>query len=398
MIKVKKIRGDRIIWVTIFLLAIMSIISTYSASSALAYRDKVSTFSVLLKQLAFMGVGIVSLFTCYLVPIGWYRKLAVPLFALALGFLTYLIFNGEVLNHAARWINIFGFSFQPSEFAKIATILYLAYILETSKLVTFKEYAWKILVPIGAMIVLLLYGSASSAILVTFVVGIILICAKINKKFILITLGIGVCLVGFLYGLNKATGAFSRIDTFEKRIERFFTKDNSSMTKEEKAIRDEKDFQSNQAIEAIQLAKNGGRGPGNSIKRDMLPHPYSDFIYAIIIEEWGIIIASILAMMYAWLFKRCIFIASRCKKMFSTVLVIGLGFLITSQALLHIFVNVRIFPITGQTLPLISLGGTALMVMGGAIGMILSVNRTIEVSIEQNTIKPQNNETQENNN
>ncbi|MBR5610721.1 MAG: FtsW/RodA/SpoVE family cell cycle protein [Bacteroidales bacterium] len=379
----RKLHGDQIIWLVILLLALISIVAVYSSSSALAYKNETSTFTYLFKQMGYVSIGFIALLICYRIPLSWYRKGSILLLLFSAGLLLYIVFKGVVLNHAARWIQLGPLSFQPSELAKIAVILYLARILETHKFYTFKEYIIWILVPLGAVCILSLIGSVSATLIIGVTAFVILICAGINWKYIAYTVGIVIVALSLVFLVHKAFGTFSRLDTFTARIERFFSpEDVESMSAEEKQEYKEKNFQSEQAKQAIQLGGLTGRGPGNSLKKDTLPHPYSDFIFALIVEELGLFGGLFLIMLYLWFFSRCITIAKLCTKMYSTVVVLGLGFLITLQAFIHILVNVGIFPVTGQTLPLVSLGGTSLLIMSCAFGIILSVNRTIEIKIE----------------
>lgn len=379
----RKLHGDQIIWLVILLLALISIVAVYSSSSALAYKNETSTFTYLFKQMGYVSIGFIALLICYRIPLSWYRKGSILLLLFSAGLLLYIVFKGVVLNHAARWIQLGPLSFQPSELAKIAVILYLARILETHKFDTFKEYIIWILVPLGAVCILSLIGSVSATLIIGVTAFVILICAGINWKYIAYTVGIVIVALSLVFLVHKAFGTFSRLDTFTARIERFFSpEDVESMSAEEKQEYKEKNFQSEQAKQAIQLGGLTGRGPGNSLKKDTLPHPYSDFIFALIVEELGLFGGLFLIMLYLWFFSRCITIAKLCTKMYSTVVVLGLGFLITLQAFIHILVNVGIFPVTGQTLPLVSLGGTSLLIMSCAFGIILSVNRTIEIKIE----------------
>lgn len=379
----RKLHGDQIIWLVILLLALISIVAVYSSSSALAYKNETSTFTYLFKQMGYVSIGFIALLICYRIPLSWYRKGSILLLLFSAGLLLYIVFKGVVLNHAARWIQLGPLSFQPSELAKIAVILYLARILETHKFYTFKEYIIWILVPLGAVCILSLIGSVSATLIIGVTAFVILICAGINWKYIAYTVGIVIVALSLVFLVHKAFGTFSRLDTFTARIERFFSpEDIESMSTEEKQEYKEKNFQSEQAKQAIQLGGLTGRGPGNSLKKDTLPHPYSDFIFALIVEELGLFGGLFLIMLYLWFFSRCITIAKLCTKMYSTVVVLGLGFLITLQAFIHILVNVGIFPVTGQTLPLVSLGGTSLLIMSCAFGIILSVNRTIEIKIE----------------
>ena len=379
----RKLHGDQIIWLVILLLALISIVAVYSSSSALAYKNDTSTFTYLFKQMGYVSIGFIALLICYRVPLSWYRRGSIILLLFSAALLLYIVFKGVVLNHAARWIQVGPLSFQPSELAKIAVVLYLARILETHKFNTFREYVIWILVPLGAVCILSLIGSVSATLIIGVTAFVILLCAGINWKFIAYTVGIVVVALSLVFLIHKAFGTFSRLDTFTARIERFFSpEDTDSMSAEEKQEYKEKNFQSEQAKQAIQLGGLTGRGPGNSLKKDTLPHPYSDFIFALIVEELGLVGGVFLIMLYLWFFSRCITIAKMCTRMYSTVVVLGLGFLITLQAFIHILVNVGIFPVTGQTLPLVSLGGTSLLIMSCAFGIILSVNRTIEIKIE----------------
>jgi len=181
--------------------------------------------------------------------------------------------------------------------------------------------------------------------------------------------------------LNLSFGIFPRVETAVNRIKNFATEDTltSELTPMQRQQILDKTYQANMARIAVASVGVLGKGPGNSTQRNFLPHPYSDFIYAIIIEEWGLLIGGIgVLMLYLWFLARAIIITKKCTTIFSSMLVMGLAILITTQALLHICVNVGLLPVTGHTLPLISLGGTSLMIMGGAFGMILSVSRTVE--------------------
>lgn len=380
-----KLHGDQVIWLVVVLLALISIIAVYSSSSALAYRDGNPTSTYLFKQFIYVLVGFVGLFSCYSLSIRFYRNISVIGLIVSAGLLCYIVFKGMVLNQAARWIPLGPFTFQPSELAKIAVILYLAKMLEKKDFKTFKEYAIWILAPLGTVCVLCLYGSVSATLIIGITAFVILLFGGINRKYILYTVGIVAVMLTIVFVIHKTTGAFSRLDTFTARIERYLNPvDEETMSEEKIAEYKEKNYQSEQAIEAIQLGGIAGRGPGNSVKKDTLPHPYSDFIFAIIVEETGLLGGIFVVLLYIWFFSRCIAIAGSCTQMFSTVVVLGLGFLITLQAFIHILVNVGIFPVTGQTLPLVSLGGTSYLIMSCAFGIILSVNRTIEIKIKQN--------------
>ena len=374
-VRIGRLKGDRVIWVIILLLAMISLAVVYSASSALAYRGSTTPFSIMIHQAMYYVLGFLILLACYRIPLTFYRRLAYVFMGAAIILLAVPVFTDRL-----RTIAIGGVSIQPSEIAKIAVVLYLARVIETSKLSTFKEYLLKILLPLGAVCVLCLAGSVSATLIVCFISFIILICSKIPGKYLLWTVPIAIGAIGVIFTVHELTGAFSRIDTFEARVVRFVSRDDSAeMSAAELQEQRDKTFQEQQAREAIQLGGILGRGPGNSIKRDILPNAYDDYIYSIIVEEYGLAGGAFVIFLYLWFFYRCLKIASSCRKDFSLIAVLGLSSLITLQALLHIFVNTGIIPVTGQTLPMISRGGSSLVIMSSAFGIILSVNRTVEI-------------------
>ena len=311
---------------------------------------------------------------CYKIPLRLYRRGSYWLMAGSI-----ILLAIPVITHQLRTISIAGISIQPSEIAKITIVLYLARVIEVSRFDTFKEYAIKILLPLGIACLLCLLGSVSATLIICFVSFIILICSKIPKKFVLWTIPIVIGAVSLIFVIHTFTGVFSRIDTFTARVERHFSGDEEGMSAAELQELEDKQFQERQAREAIQLGGILGRGPGNSIKRDILPNAYDDYIYSIIVEEYGLFGGAFVIFLYLWFFYRCLRIAASCRKDFSLITVLGLSTLITLQAFLHIFVNTGIIPVTGQTLPMISRGGSSLIIMSSAFGIILSVNRTIVI-------------------
>jgi len=376
-----RLKGDKVIWIVVFLLSLISIAAVYSSSSSLAFRDKIGTFDILLRQMRFVVFGLTALYICYKIPIGWYRRLAYPGMLISLALLVLTAFAGLNINNADRAFEIMGIRFQPSEIAKIATVLYLAKVLEDFRFESFKEFLIWIIAPVGIALVLIFNGSASSALLIGIVVFVMLIVADIKWSHIFKAAGIAAAALTLLILLNLSFGLFPRIETATSRLSTYFTEhDEEVMTPEQKQAIVDKTFQANMAEIAIASGGLTGKGPGNSTQRNLLPHPYSDYIYAIIVEEWGLIGGAFVLMFYVWFFTRCVMLIRSCTRIFSTSLVTGLGVLITTQALVHILVNVGLLPVTGHTLPLISLGGTSFIIMSGAFGIILSVSRTIETA------------------
>ncbi|MFA7116973.1 MAG: FtsW/RodA/SpoVE family cell cycle protein [Bacteroidales bacterium] len=381
------LKGDKLIWVIVALFAMISIMSVYSSSNSLAYKAHTSTLAFLFKQSRYVFIGLLIILICYKIPLGYYRMLAIPLLILTMGLLMYTTISGLVINSAHRWIKIVGITFQPSELAKVSTILYLATTMEKYNIKTYKDFFLRIVFPLGIVLLLCLVGSASATIIIAIICFLILVLGGLEKRFIKMIIYIALGGMILVYGIHTFTGAFSRIDTFEGRIERFFSGKEEEMTEEQQEEYNKKNFQSEQAREAIQLGGIIGRGPGNSIKRDSLPHPYSDYIFTTIIEEWGLLGAIGVMLLYLWFFYRSTMIAKNCKKIFSMLTIIGLSTLILIQAFIHILVNVGLIPVTGQTLPLISLGGSSMMIMSMAVGIILAINRTIDIKIEKDQIE-----------
>lgn len=375
-----RLKGDKVIWIIIFMLSLISVAAVYSSSSSLAFRENKSTMDFLFKQLRFIIFGLTALYICYKIPLGWYRMLSYFGMILSVGFLTATILVGSSYNDAERWLRIGVISFQPAEFAKIAVILYLSKILEDFKFETYKEFLIWAVAPLGVVILLILYGSISTGLLVGAVSFLLFLIAGIKWMHLLKTAGIAVITLVLIIVMNMMFGLFPRVETAVNRIKNHTIehKAEDALTPQEKQAILDKTFQADMAKIAVASAGILGKGPGNSIQRNLLPHPYSDYIYAIIIEEWGFIGGLLVLMLYVWFFTRCIMLARSCTRTFSLMLVMGLAILITSQALLHICVNVGLLPVTGHTLPLVSLGGTSLIIMSGGFGIILSVSRTIE--------------------
>lgn len=377
-----RLNGDKVIWIIVFLLSLFSIALIYSSSSSLAYKEKTTNFAFLIKQMQFVGFGLVALYICYKIPLGWYRFLSYPALGLSIILLLLTPIIGQEINGARRWIGIGGFSFQPTEMAKIAIVLYLARALEVSRLDTFKEFCIKIIVPVGITCVLILVGSVSSALFVGVICLLMLIIAGVKWNYIFKAGGIAIIVLIVAILLNAAFNVFPRLNTALNRLINFGggAETTEEMTAEERQKEADKTYQADMAKVAISSVGILGKGPGKSTQRYFLPHPYSDYIYTIIIEEYGLAGGVFVLMLYIWFLFRCIILVKNCTKVFSALTVGGLGLLIIVQATLHILVNVGYLPVTGHTLPLLSLGGTSLIILSCAFGIILSVSRTIDIS------------------
>ncbi len=402
---INRLHGDKVIWIVVFLLSLISIALIYSSSSSKAFKDSVTNFSILMDQCKFVGMGIVFMYICYRIPLGLYRYFTYLIFGVSVVLLMLTPIIGVELNGAKRWLPLGPLTVQPAEFVKVTLIMYLAKVLEVFSFDTFKEFFIKVIVPIGVVCVVILMSSVSTTLFVGILSFILLVIAGVKWSYLFKSMLIGAATLIVLVLLNMAIvkifnkDFFPRFSTAVNRIEEFFVAPEISeeMTAEEKQKQADETFQADMAKIAISSSNILGKGPGKSTQRYVLPHPYSDFIYAIIIEEYGMLGGVFVLMLYIWFFYRCVMLAKKCTRKFTALTVGGIGLMITAQAGLHILVNVGIFPVTGHTLPLISLGGTSFVIFSCAFGIILSVSRTIEDDSANNQTnnEPGNEELQE---
>lgn len=387
------LKGDRIIWIVIGVFAIFSILAVYSASVSLAYKHHGgNTFYYFLKHGLIL---VISFIIIYFLHNRSYRKFLIwsqPLFLLSIPLLFFTLAFGSNLNEASRWIEIpiIGLTIQTSDFAKIALIMYLSKLLsqkqKDNEIKRLKEGFRPLIIPILLTVALIFPANFSTAILV-FVVSLILLFVGQVKFTHIISLITIILIFGFSFiFIGSHYLEHSRVATWKNRIENFWNQD--------KIIDESANFQANQAKIAIATAGIMGKGPGNSTQKNILPHPYSDFIFAIIIEEYGLMGAILLIGFYLILLYRAIVIVKKSTGYFASFLTIGLTLLITMQAFINIGVATNLFPITGQTLPLISMGGTSLIFTSAAVGMILSVSRSIDKEDKKNQNQSGNNTTE----
>ena len=393
-----KLKGDRVIWIIVVFFAMISIAAVFSSSSFLASSNGTTKVAIFLEQTKSVLLGFAALLLCYLIPLRWYRTLSFVLYGGTVVLLLMLFVPGlrSEANGAVRGIKVFGRTIQVFEFAKVGVILYLAKALERwgDQLDDFKQFALKIILPVGVVCLLIMFNSFSSALLIALISFLILFFMDVSLKNLAITAGAVIVAILLMFGVYHAFFAgkperqkstvgkvFNRFGTVESRLTAHFDKEEESLeglsTKEIERIKD-KDRQSENAKVAISEGGIFGKGPGKSTQRYSLSMAFSDFIYAFIVEEYGLLGGIFVILLYLIFLFRCIRLCQRCKATYSSVLIVGLAFLIATQAFLHILVNVRLFPITGHTLPLISHGGTAYLVLSGAFGMILSVNRQLD--------------------
>jgi cell division protein FtsW len=386
-----KTKGDKVIWALVVLLTLISLLAVYSATGSLAYKNyRGNTEVYLFKQIAFIVVGFLVIYFAHLVNYTIYSKVARVVFMLAIPLLIYTLFFGVKMNEGSRWIRLplINMTMQTSDLAKLALFMYLARLMSKKQeyIKDFKKGFLPVMTPVAITCLLIAPANLSTALLLGASCLMLLFIGRAKTKHILLTIGIAFIPILFLIvaavvkhksGAEEAavvkagsTGLLGRVNTWIGRVENFIYGSHS-------ADNDEM-YQVNQA--KIAIAKGGvlGVGPGNSTTRDYLPQAYNDFIYAIIIEEYGIAGGAFIVFIYLVFLYRCIRIFKKCPYAFGAFLALGLSFTLAIQAIANMAVTVNLFPVTGVTLPLVSMGGTSFIFTCLAIGIILSVARNVE--------------------
>jgi cell division protein FtsW len=366
-----KIKGDKVIWAIVLLLSIISMLAVYSSISTLSYKSGGGNqFSILIKHSFTTILGLVLMYYVHKLKFTYYSRIAQLAFWISIPLLALTLALGTNLNEAPRWLNIFGISFQSSDFAKIALIMYVARILakKQDEIKDFKSAFLPVLFPIFIICGLILPANFSTAAVLFATCLILMYVGRVNVKYLLMLIGTGVLFLSLFIVIALNSPNSGRIGTWKKRIENFGTGDKTN---------NNANYQVNQAKIAIATGGILGKGPGKSTQRNFLPHPYSDFIFAFIMEEYGLIGGIIVMFLYVMLLLRTIRIANKAESYFGAFLAMGCGILLVFQAMINMAVAVNLFPVTGQPLPFISKGGTSVIFTGIAIGMILSVSQSI---------------------
>jgi cell division protein FtsW len=368
----EKISGDKTIWVVVVLLSVLSILTVYSSIVTLAYKYKAGdTEYYLLKHSLIVIFGLVIMYFTHRIRSGFYSRIAIIGVVLAVPLLLLTLLSGTSINEASRWLRIpvIDITFQTSDFAKIALILYVARTLSVKQngIKDFHGAFLPIIVPVVVICLLIMPANFSTAAMLFITCLALMFIGRISFKYILLVVGIGiigVVLLGvFIWNFPNA---IHRGPTWKARVENFINGQK------------EANYQVEQAKIAIATGGILGKGPGKSTQRNFLPHPYSDFIYAIIVEEYGLWMAIFVVFLYLVLLHRAVRIATKCKKIFPGMLAVGCALILVFQAMINMAVAVNLVPVTGQPLPLVSMGGTSIWFASITIGMILSASRELE--------------------
>ena len=385
---VSKTRGDKVIWAIVIILTLASLLLVYSSTGSLAYRMSKSTESYLFKQLAFIMLGLMIIYFAHRINYTLYSRVALVLFLVSIPLLLYTLMFGVQLNAGSRWIKlpVINMTFQTSDLAKLALFMYMSRMLSRKQIVIkdFKKGFLPIIIPVAIICLLIAPANLSTSLLIAGTSIMLMFIGRVNTKHILGTIAIAMIPIVLLITLAVSTYdkqthetkklpaflASGRIPTWISRIQTFVY--------ESKEDDGEKNYQINQA--KIAIANGGwlGLGPGNSQQRNFLPHSYSDFIYAIIIEEYGLIGGAVMIAIYLLFLYRCIRVYRKCPFAFGAFLALALSFTLVIQAIANMGVNVNLFPNTGVTLPLVSMGGSSFLFTCLSIGIILSVARNVE--------------------
>lgn len=356
----RNLQGDPVIWAVVFMLSMVSILVVYSSIGTLAYKRMVSPEMYLAKHTFMVFIGLGAMWIAHKIDYRYYSKISRLALWVSVPLLIYTFTNGTTINDAARWITLplINTSFQPSDFASLALIINLASMLskKQQQIEDIRESLIPMLIWCGVICGLIALTNLSTAILLFATCMLVMFLGRVPVKYLamLFLVGILAGAVALKFGVRGET-AKNRIMSFIEGTEL--------------------PFQAKHARIAIATGGITGKGPGNSDQRNILPHPYSDFIYAIVIEEYGLIGGVLVLMLYLTLLHRGMKAAYNSERAFGGLLSAGLSFDLVCQAMVNMGVVVGLGPITGQPLPLISMGGTAMIFTGISVGIILSVSR-----------------------
>ncbi|MEG1497845.1 MAG: FtsW/RodA/SpoVE family cell cycle protein [Bacteroidales bacterium] len=368
----KYLHGDKGIWYIVLILSFISVLAVYSSTGLLAYRYQGGhTGYYVLKHAMILMCGWAVMYMAHRVKYTYYSRISQLLFIISIPLLVVTLFMGSV-NDASRWITIpiIGFSFQTSDLAKLALVMFLARQLSKHQKDIKENRTFYSIVYAPLLICLLIFPENLSTAAILMITSLVMmVVGGIRSRYLVGLMGVGFLSVGFLVASfylipeSKLPGRFA---TWKNRIENFKTAD------------PEMNYQATQAKIAVAGGGIIGKFPGNSTQRNFLPHPYSDYIYAIIIEEYGLLGGICVLFLYLWLFRRGIIIARKCEGSFGCFLVIGICFLLTLQAMINMGVAVNLLPVTGQPLPFLSMGGTSLWFTALGVGIVLSVSVAVD--------------------
>ncbi len=373
-----QLKGDKGLWVVLMFLSIASVLAVYSSTFTKAFVSAGgNTEYYLMKHLAILTLSGLAAWVAYKTPYRWYLKIAPLLLIISVILLIGVLLFGSDINEARRWMRvpIIGMSFQPSELAKLSLILYVAAKLaeKQAHIKDFKKSFLPIIIPILLVTGLIAPADLSTAILLFITCVLMMFIGRVDLKYIALLILLALVVLAFLIILGAIFPDMVRLDTWITRINEFLYNTDGG-------------YQVRQSKMAIAHGHLFGVGPGQSIQRNFLPYPYADFIYAIIVEEYGLLGAFTIIGIYFFLLWRIVKLATRSSSTFAIVLAVGLALNIVIQAFGNIAVSVQLVPVTGLTLPLVSMGGTSILIASVSIGIMLSISRYVNAEYKQKNL------------
>jgi cell division protein FtsW len=367
------LQGDRTIWLIALLLSLFSVLAVYSATGSLAFQQSGgNTEYYLFKQITIVGIGLLLMYGAHLINYNYYSRIAQLLLYISIPLLIFTLLFGRDFNDAQRWLKVplLNITFQTSDFAKFALIMYTARVLSKKREVIkdFDKGFMPIIAPVVLVCFLIVPANLSTAAVLFFTCMVLMFIGRVSTRHLLMTIWIGITALLLFVSIAYMTGRKGRLETWKGRIFNYWS--GNAETGEH--------YQVQHAKMAI---ANGGLlrvAPGKSVQQNFLPQPYSDYIYAIIIEEYGLLGGMAIMFLYLAFFYRSIKIFARSPGAFGAFLAVGLSISLVIQALMNMAVTVDLLPVTGLNLPLVSMGGTSVLFSSISIGVILSVSRNIE--------------------
>ena len=368
-----ELRGDRVVWAILVLLGLFSILAVYSSTGTLAHRERGgNTEAYLFKHGIILMAGLVVTYFAHLLHYRRYMNWSPVLLPMAIILLIYTMILGPEINEARRWIvlPVIGLSFQTSDFAKLALIIYVARAISSKQdyIEDFKSAFLPIIVPVVFVCALIAPADLSTSIILFLACLLMMFVGRVALKYIGLLILTGGIVFVMLILLGRTFPDHIRVTTWESRLQQFYSPEPGGADT----------YQIDQAKIALGNGGLTGVGPGNSTQRNYLPYAHADFIYAVICEEYGVIGGAVIIGLYLLLFFRVTRLITKSPKAFGAMVALGLSLVVVIQAFFHIGINVNLLPVTGLTLPLISMGGTSLLFTCIAFGIILSVSKYIE--------------------
>lgn len=370
-----ELKGDRVIWMILAVLVLFSLLTVYSATGSLAYKSRGgNTEAFLIRHGFILMLGLILTYLAYSLNYMRYKQLAPWMMIIAVPLLIYTLIFGQEINDARRWIEIpfIGLTFQTSDFARVALIIFVAREItrHNEYIKDFNKAFVPIILPIVIVCGLIAPSNLSTALTLFFTGMLMMFVGRVDTKYIALLLVAGIIMFAILVGIGRIAPDLVRVDTWSSRLNEFLTNPDGG-------------YQVMHSKIAIASGEMFGVGPGNSAMRNYLPAPYSDFIYAIICEEYGLIGGFIILALFVLLLIRTTGLVTKSQKQFGAMMALGLCLSMVVQALANMAVSVNLVPVTGLSLPVVSMGGTSVLFSCLSFGIILSVSRMVEQMSEQ---------------